>query len=109
MLVAQHPRCFMYNSKNRPRLCLYLRRELNPYSPYGKQDFKSCASTSSATKVFLLKELYDFCFYVSIAFCFTKIDNFFETTKLFSDIFFASMLFLVFYLLVLYDKDSIKF
>ena len=25
------------------------RRELNPYSPYGPQDFKSCVSTSSTT------------------------------------------------------------
>src|SRR3569833_3240032 len=25
------------------------RRESNPYLPFGKQDFKSCASTSSAT------------------------------------------------------------
>ena len=26
------------------------RRESNPHSPFGKQDFKSCASTSSATR-----------------------------------------------------------
>ena len=29
----------------------YPRRESNPYSPFGKQDFKSCASTCSATRV----------------------------------------------------------
>ena len=29
----------------------YPGRELNPYFRFGKQDFKSCASTNSATRV----------------------------------------------------------
>ena|GEM_PF-1565712 len=31
----------------------YPGRELNPYSPCGPQDFKSCVSTSSTTRVFI--------------------------------------------------------
>lgn len=44
------------NLKNFKQELLYPRRELNPYSPFGKLDFKSNASTSSATGVTIVEK-----------------------------------------------------
>ena len=43
------------------RAKLYPGRELNPYFRFGKQDFKSCASTCSATRVYRKEKIPSAC------------------------------------------------